>query len=446
MFCIRPYLPSSFPDHKFFTYLYKELWYRHNYSKLAKELTVEIRVGSWQNYRSFFDALLAPKHPVQLNLPIQWLWDMTDEFLYQFQEASQYKSKLKDKSAEEIENFSKFEDSWNTLSVFKYLHGFIDKSLIKKTLEEEKKGLKPKNPFTSSQLYSYLGYWSIIGLCRLNVILGDYHLALRCLDPIQIHQKARFTHVTTAHITLYYYMGFIYLVLRRYHDAIKSFVSILLFISRSKLLQTRQYDVKKNDQMYALLALLLTLCPKHIDEHINNVLKQDHHDKLLLASNPREIETLYSYACPKFVNPNLVEDGEEEIGNYSNALSVQRSLFMKEIHQQALLPTILSYLRLYSSIDLNKLQNLLDQNFDKETLRTHLLCLSHKTYQLNWSTDLSPLVGSWESSLNLDFSILGEMILITDNTEKKSYAKTFLRKSDKLDQIVADFEQGIKSN
>lgn len=35
---------------------------------------------------------------VELQLPNQWLWDMVDEFIYQFQSFSQYRSKLKNKS------------------------------------------------------------------------------------------------------------------------------------------------------------------------------------------------------------------------------------------------------------------------------------------------------------------------------------------------------------
>jgi translation initiation factor 3 subunit L len=52
--------------------------------------------------------------------------------------------------------------------------------------------------------------------------------------------------------------------------------------------------------MYTLLAILLTICPKRIDEHVNNTLKQDHAE-LVSAMAHREVEQLFSYACPKFV-------------------------------------------------------------------------------------------------------------------------------------------------
>lgn len=40
-------------------------------------------------------------------LPNIWLWNMIDEFLYQFQSFAQYRAKLTTKSAEEIELLKK---------------------------------------------------------------------------------------------------------------------------------------------------------------------------------------------------------------------------------------------------------------------------------------------------------------------------------------------------
>jgi hypothetical protein len=39
---------------------------------------------------------------LELDLPSQWLWDIIDEFIYQFQSFCQYRSKLKNKSEEEL--------------------------------------------------------------------------------------------------------------------------------------------------------------------------------------------------------------------------------------------------------------------------------------------------------------------------------------------------------
>lgn len=54
--------------------------------------------------------LLVVFHPagnVNMMLPNVWLWNMVDEFLYQFQSFAQYRSKLTTKSPEEIELLKK---------------------------------------------------------------------------------------------------------------------------------------------------------------------------------------------------------------------------------------------------------------------------------------------------------------------------------------------------
>ena len=104
-----------------------------------------------------------------------------------------------------------------------------------------------------------LGYFSIIGLLRVHVLLGDFTLALKVMEHIEMNQKvclaflltflktksvvkAFFTRVTACHVATYYYVGFSYMSLRRYTDAIRTFVSILNFISRMRQYHTRSYQ------------------------------------------------------------------------------------------------------------------------------------------------------------------------------------------------------------
>ena len=39
---------------------------------------------------------------MNMQLPNQWLWDMVDEFVYQFQSFCQYRAKMKNKHEQEI--------------------------------------------------------------------------------------------------------------------------------------------------------------------------------------------------------------------------------------------------------------------------------------------------------------------------------------------------------
>jgi translation initiation factor 3 subunit L len=97
--------------------------------------------------------------------------------------------------------------------------------------------------FGTIPLYYHLGYFSILGLLRVHVLLGDYTLALTMLDGIDLNKKALFTRVTAAHVAVYYYVGFSYLMLGRYPDAIRAFSHILFFVLRLKHFQRgSQFD------------------------------------------------------------------------------------------------------------------------------------------------------------------------------------------------------------
>ena len=66
----------------------QEMFYRHLYAN-AKP-TLQQRVESWDNYRELFGVILNSN--LNMQLPNGWLWDMVDEFVYQFQSFCQYRS------------------------------------------------------------------------------------------------------------------------------------------------------------------------------------------------------------------------------------------------------------------------------------------------------------------------------------------------------------------
>lgn len=72
--------------------------------------------------------------------------------------------------------------------------------------------------------------------------------------------KAAFTPVTACLVATYYYVGFCYIMLRRYPDAIRTFVSILNTILRMRQYHTRSYQY---DQVRSMLFGLHTICSKY---------------------------------------------------------------------------------------------------------------------------------------------------------------------------------------
>lgn len=74
-----------------FLILYKELYFRHIYARIPGGPSFEQRVQSFYNYCEFFNYILNGEQPVALELPDQWLWELVDEFVYQFQTFAQYR-------------------------------------------------------------------------------------------------------------------------------------------------------------------------------------------------------------------------------------------------------------------------------------------------------------------------------------------------------------------
>jgi len=87
-----------------------------------------------------------------------------------------------------------------------------------------------------------LGYFSIIGLLRVHCLLGDYSLALKTMENVELHNRNFFIRVSACHVTTYYYVGFAYMMMRRYSDAIKIFISVLQYINRIKNYKTLSYQ------------------------------------------------------------------------------------------------------------------------------------------------------------------------------------------------------------
>lgn len=116
-----------------------------------------------------------------------------------------------------------------------------------------------------------------------------------------------------------YYVGFAYMMLRRYLDAVRTFTNILSLYLRTKssMSKTYQFDAtnKKAEQMFDLLAITISLCTMKIDEAVHNALLERHHDKLMKLQKcdpqdaPAVYEELFVKSCPKFVAP-CVSDGK----------------------------------------------------------------------------------------------------------------------------------------
>lgn len=439
-------------DHVFMI-LYKELYYRDIYARVPGGPKPDQRFHSFYNYCDLFNYILSAETPVQLELPDQWLWELIDEFVYQFQSFAQYRSRTSKLSPAEIEALNTENKAWNVLCILNVLHSLVDKSNIKRQLEVYAAGGDPDSvagEFGRHSLYKMLGYFSLVGLLRLHSLLGDYYQAIKVLENIELHKKSQYSHVPACQISTSYYVGFAYMMMRRYADAIRTLSSALLYMQRTKqLFSTRSYQKdqinKQTEQMYHLLAICLVLHPQCVDESIQQVLREkNYHEKMfkMQYGDLGEFESCFTFACPKFLSPcpPPIEPGS----NYGrDAVKHQTQVFMDEVRQQKMLPTIRSYLKLYTTLPLAKLAAFMsaarggDRDAAREhaALAIHLLCFKHKMKNVVWTKGPSGLDGKFQSGSELDFYIDNDMIHIADTKVAHRYGDFFIRKLLKFEEL-----------
>jgi translation initiation factor 3 subunit L len=424
-----------------FLLLFTELRNRHLFEKTQPSLSQ--RLESWESYCELFSVFLKDGM-IDVDLPASWLWDITDEFVYQFETWCQYRAKLKSKSSEEIEYLRDNEQIWNVQLVLSFLHMLVNKSNIIPWLMQDGRPSGSSDPdsaefdVSTRATYRYIGYFSIIGLLRVNTLLGDYRLALMVLQPLDFDvTTALFTHVTACHTSVYYYMGFCYIMLRRYEDAVRVFSSTVHNISRIKHNHTRSYQYeqinKRNDQMMSLLALSLALRPQHVDESVLSLVRDKSGDRLarMRAGEAHAFEDLFNYASPKFISPappqyDVVAD------SHMDAPKLQTRLFMAQVKQQLLLPEIRSFLKLYTTIEIEKLAQLMD--VEPTTFRSYLHALKNKSYAFVGSFDGPPLEGQYMSSSDVGFHVERDVVHISDTKQASRHGEYFLSQIGKLDE------------
>lgn len=422
---------SQVSDEPLFIILYRELYYRHVYSNSKLIVTADDRRGSWENYCRLLDLIIShleDGEELSVALPAQWLWDIMDEFIYHYNTYCNTRSKaIKAQKEKDLEAYKAHPEVYKTTTVLKYLHRLVRASKVEKYLQDKESGTKGA---FSSEGARFWGYFSIMQLLRVHSLLGDYHLAMQTIQHIDMQDEVPlFYKIPACHVTLYYYMGFAYLMMRRYADAIRTFSEILVFLSKTSGVNSLSYQyeamIKKQDQMYMLLMIALALSPRQLDESLEKTIRDKHGEKQARLQRSEELcfEELFSYACPKFVSAAAPD--YENLENFSANEAQQRQLrlFLQEMRQQQLLPRIGSYMKLYTAIATTKLAQLCDM--DTDTLRDQLMCVMHKTGQ-KVRIKGAPLDGELQHCNEVEFFLDGDTVHINAQRVEREHKEVFL--------------------
>lgn len=442
-------------DDHVFCMLYKELYFRHLHANARP--TLEQRAESWENYREVFSLILTKA--VNMQLPNQWLWDMVDEFVYQYQSFSQNRGKLTGKSDAEIQQLRAMEGhAWDTQAVLAILTELVSASNIRQELGApggierlwETEGYDPQR----SNVRRMLGYFSLVGLLRVYAILGNHSQALQAMVPLHPFERKGLyiTRIPMANVTMFYYCGFAYLMMQRYLDAAKCFNFILNQIAKVKnnaaLQRTASYDqvLKKNEQIYALLAITTALCPttnRLLDEGVATALREKLGEKVRQCSNGsvETYEELFAYGCPKFVSALPPAWDNHSSNTNLEAYRSQLQAFRAVVEERKHLPALKQFLKLYSSIPLDKLASLAEM--DTATLKSQLELLRASTQVVTWSGG-DALAGKPVPAGDIEFSIVEqegkEMVVVAEPKTKTVKGDFLLRHIARFDEIVRELD------
>ena len=338
-----------------FVMLYKELYFRHLYAKLGPNITLNQRIESWENYTSLFDRVFSDddddNNLDRLDLPVQWLWDMVDEFVYQFTDFCRFRSKdLKKRSAADVETLKERTKVWDSMQVLATLNRMVADSEINQKLLEDKQNPEAEALHTAlnseigiAHVQLVLGYYALVSMCRMHCSCGDYWTALKCIENLDFkgsnsEQVPVYMRVTSCYIALYYYMGFAMMMMRRYTDAVRTMTGVLMYLYRTQHL-TRPYQYeqlnKRSEQMYKLIAICINLCPQRaVEDIVMQHLQDKYGDQLarLAKSDEAMYEELFSYAGPKFFYP--VCPVSRVLQRAVDALARSRCIGAQQMHWQ----------------------------------------------------------------------------------------------------------------
>ena len=222
-----------------FMLLYKEYCFRHLYAIKRPNgqayAGVLERVDAFEHYCRLFDFIIEYRDDIPYTLPLEWLFDLISEFVYQFQAFWQYHAKIEQMTEEDISNLEQHSGAWDPATVIWYLDELQKRSLIKEKMLAAKNGAP--EPALPCQVMQKLGYLAMIGEARLQLVLGDYNACLDAISTIDISSDAKgtglFTRVPLCRVYLYYCAGFSYMMLKRFPEAARVLNQISISLERS---------------------------------------------------------------------------------------------------------------------------------------------------------------------------------------------------------------------
>ena len=175
--------------------------------------------------------------------------------------------------------------------------------------------------------------------------------------------------------------------------------------------------------MYALVAICVAFQPTRLDDTIHTALREKYGEQFnrLQRGGPESLplfEELFRTACPKFISPTPPDFDNPEVN--IDPVEHHLRIFMDEVKNNMMSPTVKSYLKLYTTMDLKKLAGFLE--VEPEKLRCWLLVNKQRSRQIRWAEG-GLLDGDIIQASDLDYAMEGVSTSIIEmrDTSANSY-------------------------
>ncbi|KAL8449643.1 hypothetical protein Emed_002898 [Eimeria media] len=480
-------------------------------------VTWEHRRHSWNNYALLVEFLAdttCAKDKDMILLPAQWLWDMLDEFVYQFQDSCRFLQRRCKALAEapdrkellaELESSSSNSNSrsstsgsrkkkesevaaeaaaaaravaaataaqaaaaglqagdlevWPAFRVFELLQKMVQQSGIKNLLQQQRQDPAGTKGFENEIGYQ-LGYFALILQLRLQTQVGLFYAAVAAVEDIEISPKAFYWRVPAAHICFVFHLGFAYMMLRRYQDAIRLMSQTLIALARQRgqlagTASSQSATITRGvDRMHVLLLICAKLSGSKLDDSIHQTIKERYTDKYYKLQQDTEEAycELFTWAAPRFVDPAAPPTYDEEAferfvtGKGEVRVRICK-LFLKDVESRRKVNAINSFTKLYHNIPLAKLGRLMDENCEdpQSRVRAELMAARLKSFQKVWRAG-SLVSGELQQPHTeglVDYKIEGDMVHVKNQQTQRVYVDYFVKQIEKTEALIVAAQQAV---
>ncbi|KAI0988816.1 hypothetical protein GJ496_002849 [Pomphorhynchus laevis] len=404
--------------------LYFQMYYHYYFE--SHPANADVCIWAITNMGDLFNAF--NRSNFYADISTSWLWSIIDDFVSLFEALHQFQN-LPD-------IYSDIAKTAKPMLLLNPLNELMMSSKVLKAIESK----SLTNEVTSSPFIRALGYYSIVGLIRYHTFDGDYTQALNLIDQVSLSiqdQKLYSGNVIPCILVTNFYAAFCLLMSRRYMQCINVLSDALHFIfdkdfelkiSKSKCIP---YYIRK---MCHTLALVLTIYPIQINEHILNEMKS------VVGSRYNRLQdgdaTAFSEVFLEAVPCCPYNFGDLELAQKTK--SKEYRAFLQEIDEQ------LCYLRLravlvnYSSISIQKLSSIIHKA-EIDTI-SYLMSWKHKLALPQCKTNAEMI----KSHLAIDFYIDRQMIHVFHVKPADKYSALLLEQNISIRKLLAERHWKIK--